>query len=99
MTGPYIVTTKRRVCDPWPWESVVSRLAVATLEGLDPYLRDEFEAGRSVTVEPNDGTVIEVEQTSWARLANAAAMGAAGPYPGQEQRVLDAYNAQQKAAA
>jgi hypothetical protein len=116
---PYIVTTKRRgymglglVRSP----RVVSRRAVATLEEADSLVREILvEHGERAGVAPPlpeggatlsplpDGTVIEVEQTTWAILGGIldcnenVRLGlikrAEAGHRTAQQTILDAYNA------
>jgi hypothetical protein len=102
---PYIVTTKRRgymglglVRSP----RVVSRRAVATLEEAQDLVREAgatvtaaviTESGGTITLP--DGTVIEVEQTTWWTLASHAGFKGANRAAQAEYLILDAYNARQ----
>jgi hypothetical protein len=99
---PYIVTTKREPQDDGmgrSWFEHVSRRAVATLEKLPGMTESQMvalkEHGGTVGPLP-DGTMIEVEQTTWADLALALGwLSFDGGSTEGQQRLLDAYNARQ----
>jgi hypothetical protein len=110
---PYIVTTKRlarNVIDRNAWQ-VVSRRAVDTLEeareralsagaSTRDVLRNISESGGTVGPLP-DGTVIEVEQVTWAALDLRSSRRAADYEPRElaKQPILDAFNAKASLAA
>jgi hypothetical protein len=114
---PYIVTAKRPCATEYGAQFSLSRRAVATLEeaqetawdvacnhlGGDPAPFVALpESGGTVGPLPN-GTVIEVEQTTWAALAEAAdedwwialAEREDEGNATARQTILDAYNARQ----
>jgi hypothetical protein len=110
--SPYIVTTKRLdSSEGWADSGLrASRLAVATLEEADARVREILvehderagvapslpEGGATLSPLP-DGTVIEVERTTWQVLVDAS--GLAVPIDPdawlEHHEILDAYNARQ----
>jgi hypothetical protein len=115
--GPYVVMTKRfepygSSPDDGGRTRLLSTVAVATLEdraalidaGVPPFseVLDAVQAGET-RIEARNGTVIEVEPTTWYALTERAGITdynitAARAWDGNveaQQRIFDAFNAQE----
>lgn len=106
---PYLIATHSMPADPHPGhrhsgiKAATTRRAVATLEEARAIARETvprvfspFIPASGCTIGPlPDGTVIEVEPTTWYKLAEAVGM-ASNPF---NTEILDAYNARGQSCA